>query len=95
MKYVHWMIVRLDENECLATHYWTGKGWTKSYRGSHARRPLIMNSLKEARAEATKVPYPAPPRTHIWASGSKAKQTMFKVNQQSNYNLMKELGIYC
>lgn len=68
-RYVHWMGVRLDKQECYATHYWTGEQWE-----THARSVKLFSSLKEARQD---IPLPTPARTYIWASGSRAKKTLF------------------
>lgn len=81
-RYVHWMIIRLDKKECRATQYWGGteQGWIRKARaGGKMRMPWIGTSLKEAREEAQNIPAPIPPRTRIWASGSRAKKTMFNV----------------
>lgn len=87
-RYVYWQVVRMDTHETLATHYWTGQGWTTHARQMAHRdqdgfthpslRPINFTSLKEARQHIKDhIPRPLPPRTTIWATGSRARQTMF------------------
>ena len=82
MKYVSWLIISMDKEFSFAEYYLTKQGWNTS-----ARKDLLrFSSLKEARLFYSSYPRGPHPRVVIWASGSRAKQTMFHPFIGHKYN---------